>query len=113
MRGVPFLGSIVPILGMIVLFLGTIIPNSGTANAEPFARAVSPDEKTRIFLHNEPCKLDAIKNMPGRATWEENGTVIEGCFSPVTQIQELFQFYFEDKTVIIMPSRLFSRVTGA
>ena len=58
----------------------------------------------KITLTDEPCKLkEMITNLPSRATWEENGSIIEGCYGAmrVNQTVVLLPMYWADKTVVI------------
>lgn len=62
-----------------------------------------------VRLTDEPCALEAVTNMPNRATWTEAGVVTEGCFG----IQgTLLLAYWADKTVTALPVRAFQRVSA-
>lgn len=65
----------------------------------------------KVTLYSDKCARAEIANLPLRATWTENGKVIEGCFgvSPFG----LLVFWFSDKTVFDIPVEYFKRVTGA
>lgn len=65
-----------------------------------------------ITVFNEPCKLDAVTNLPFRATWEENGKVTEGCVAPRPDAGVVVG-YFSDKTIALMPIQMFKRLVGA
>lgn len=82
----------------------------GQANAEPFAQVQSVDG-VRIVLYREDCALSAITNLPGRATWEDNGKVFEGCWG-VRPNMSVVLMYFDDKTVAAIPISSFERPGG-
>jgi hypothetical protein len=83
---------------------------SGKVFAEPFIAA--EQNGVRIAVYTEPCVLKEVTNLQRRATWTENGKVIEGCAGYFPQI-ELVLFYFADKTVVPVPSSFFQKVSGA
>jgi hypothetical protein len=64
----------------------------------------------RVVLTNEPCKLTSVTNLPYRSTWTEHGKTIEGCFGMFGN--QMVGFYFEDKSVAVIPARAFSRLSG-
>lgn len=64
------------------------------------------------LYHPEKCQLEAVSNLPFRATWTENGKTFEGCFTIDGQLG-IVRMYFEDKSVVAIPVQLFQRVTGA
>jgi hypothetical protein len=79
--------------------------------AEPIAQ-FTVNEKTRIVLHSEPCKLKGqIENLPGRAVWEESGKIFEGCWGFDGKFGMMW-LYFSDKTVVGFPVREMQRLTG-
>ena len=80
------------------------------ANGEGVFQA-EPGNGVRVVLHNEPCKLKEVVNLPFRATWHEAGKEIEGCFGPRPDAG-IVVFYFADKTVGIAPIDAFKRITG-
>lgn len=90
-------------VGLVGVFIG-----SGVAQADPMARTESGG--VVVTIYTEPCKLDAVTNLPQRATWVENGKTTEGCagIHPAGAVM----FYFSDKTVVIHPTRAFVPVTG-
>lgn len=66
----------------------------------------------KVTIYSEPCALkDQITNLSGRATWEENGKVNEGCVAFRPDIG-LLLFWFDDKTVTVIPAGAFKRVIG-
>lgn len=91
-----------------VLILGTFVPNLSTA--EPIAQASDPN--STLILRNEPCQLEAIANLPMRATWEENGKVLEACWGFVSEV-DMVLFYREDKKIKLTPSRAFKPMVNS
>ena len=79
------------------------------AFAEPLFRGEG--QGVVITLFNEPCRLDAVTNLPYRITWEEKGKTVEGCFAP-REDAGVVVGYFADKTVALMPVQMFVKVTG-
>lgn len=73
------------------------------AAAEPIAEATARNG-VRVTLYEEPCALAAVVNLPRRATWTQNGQVIEGCYGDSNGI---IACYFADRTVVLIPSRFF------
>lgn len=65
----------------------------------------------RIVVYNDPCKLDAIKNLPARAVWTENGKDVEGCAGARDDLG-VVAIYFADKTMVLLPMFAFRRVTA-
>lgn len=63
-----------------------------------------------ITLTDEPCALEAIANMPMRATWKEpNGKVWEACYGAMGGA---VVFYCADKTIQVLPMQGFRPVVG-
>lgn len=81
----------------------------GSAHAEPMFRAEG--DNTVITLHSEACALEAVANLPRRATWLEGGKTIEGCWQ--NHPFGLVILYFADKTVVLVPTQAFTQVTGS
>lgn len=80
------------------------------ALAEPLYEV--QQDGVKITLTDEPCRLrDAVKNLDRRAVWEEKNLKSEGCFGQ--HPAGIVMFYFEDKTVFILPAGAFTRVFGA
>ena len=69
------------------------------------------DQGIRITLYDEPCKLDAVKNLKFRAVWTEKGRDIEGCVG-LRPDAGVVVAYFADKTVALIPMEIFRSVTG-
>ena len=68
-------------------------------------------QNVRIVLTDEACSLKEVTNLPYRATWTQDGKTIEGCVGAFGG--GFLAFYFADKTVAIVPSRVFVPLTGA
>lgn len=67
----------------------------------------------QVVLHNDLCSLtDRIGNLPHKATWQEDGKVYEGCWGLRPDVGYVI-FYFEDRTVGLIPIRALRRVLGA
>lgn len=67
--------------------------------------AVASHGGVSVHLTNEECRLDAVKNLPSRAIWNEGGKVFEGCYG----LSDCgIVAYFDDNTVVVMPVALFS-----
>jgi hypothetical protein len=81
----------------------------GTAKAEP--RYTASVQGVQITLYDEPCKLDAVANLPHRATWTEQGKTFEGCFHFFEHVG-LIVAYFADKSVAPMPPQIFKPLTN-
>lgn len=62
-----------------------------------------------VTLTNEKCALPAVSNLPVRATWAEKGKTHEGCYG-VSFGNVLM--YFDDRTVVSLPSRHFQPARG-
>jgi len=70
--------------------------------AAPIAVANAPGVTVTLF--DEKCKLPAIKNLPLRATWTQNGKTNEGCFGGFTEAGAI-GLYFDDGTVAVIPAQ--------
>lgn len=79
------------------------------AHADVMAQTVTEDGQ-KIVLTNEPCKLEAVTNLKHRATWHEKGKVYEGCYG--VHPAGVVLGYFADKTVVMIPVQVFTKVTG-
>lgn len=91
-----------------VLFLLLLLLAASYALGEPVYEA--KDDKVRVVIYTEACELKEVTNLPRRATWTENGKVTEGCFG---SMPGLALFYWSDKTVVVIPQEMFTRVVGA
>ena len=63
----------------------------------------------RVTLYDEPCALDAVSNLPYRATWETKNEKFEGCFGDGGGI---VGFYFSDRSVVFIPAGAFLPAIG-
>ena len=89
-----------------MLFIGLFLITDNV-KAAPVAEAQGPG--VVVTLTDEACRIAEVSNLKLRATWTENGKTTEGCFA-VTQGMALF--YFLDRTVVVIPSGMFQRVTS-
>ena len=80
------------------------------AQAEPLYRADTGDSV--ITVHSEPCAVQAVGNLPKRATWQEKGKTYEGCAGQHPQFPILIFYFAGDKSVVVVPVQLFQKVTG-
>jgi hypothetical protein len=64
-----------------------------------------------ITLTDDPCELDAVKNLPYKATWVEDGKTFQGCFAPRPEVQ-LVVAYFDDRTVALIPFQALKKLEG-
>jgi hypothetical protein len=82
---------------------------SWPAFAEPMVKANV--QGIEITVYTEDCALkNVVSNLPKRATWVEKGKTFEGC-AGATQFGVLI-FYFNDKTVAVVPVEHFAKVVG-
>jgi hypothetical protein len=70
--------------------------------AAPIAAATAPGVTVTLF--SDKCKLPAVKNLPLRATWTQDGKTVEGCFGGFTEANAI-GIYFEDGTVAVIPAQ--------
>jgi hypothetical protein len=80
------------------------------AHAGPILRAQA--EGITVTIYEEACQLKEVTNLPKRATWTEKGKTFEGCIGAHPQFPVLMA-YFTDKTVVVLPVEMFTRVVGA
>lgn len=86
---------------------------AGKVYAEPMAVANVNGGQVVIMVYTDDCNLkDTVINLPKRATWTEGGKTFEGCVG-VQPEAGVAMFYFDDKTVAIVPLQIFARATGA
>lgn len=78
------------------------------ADAAPIAS--SSGQGVTVVLTDEACALEAVGNLPARATWTEDGRLLEGCYAI---FGVLIVAYFEDRAVVLIPARSFQRATGS
>jgi hypothetical protein len=53
-----------------------------------------------------------VSNLPGRATWTQDGKVFEGCYGLDMDLGLVVAYFQSDRTVVNLPQFLFERVTG-
>ena len=75
--------------------------------AEPIAQVERGSIK--VIIYSDKCSLEAVSNLPFRATWIENGEITEGCVDLDVKMK-LLKFYFADRTVVTMPMHYFSKL---
>ncbi len=92
--------TLLTIAGAMVILLLLVLVNF--ALAAPVA--VAKDATRQITLHDDPCLLEAIENLPLRATWEERTRTFEGCWE---RIDGLIVTYWSDRTVVLFELRHF------
>ena len=80
------------------------------ANADPRFQVVA--DGARIVLHDDKCAVGAVVNLPYKATWEEKGKVFQGCWGARPDAG-VVMFYFDDKTVGIIPMQELTAVKAA
>ena len=90
-----------------LLLLATLL----STPAVPAPVAVSQGEDVTVTLHDEPCALTAVVDLPRRATWTEGGATLEGCYGvhsagPVV-------LYFVDRSIALLPRSAFIPLSGA
>ena len=85
----------------LVVLLLIAVAWSTKAHAAPKFEADS-EGGVRVVLHDEPCALDAVTNLPYRVVWHEGGQKVEGCWGPRPDAQVAVA-YFADKTVALIP----------
>lgn len=72
--------------------------------------AISEDG-VRIVLHDDQCRLAAVKNLKSRITWHEKGAVVEGCYGQ--HPSGVLIAYFADFTVALFPMNVFQAIRSA
>jgi hypothetical protein len=55
--------------------------------------------------------LKEVSNLPYKATWVEDGRTYKGCWAANQGF--VVGFFVDDKSVAVMPMRIFQKVTGA
>ena len=99
---------VIVVLGVICALV--LVGLATNAHAIPLFQAEA--EGIKIVLTDEDCRLPAVSNLPKRATWHEKGKVFEGCFGAHPMFPVIMG-YFADKTVVVLPVEMFTRVSGA
>ena len=98
----------------LILALGVLVWLAGHALAGPLFEADGEDERgsgLKVVLYEEPCAIKTISNLTRRATWVENGIVIEGCWAP-TPVGVVMLYFHADRTMIVIPNTVFQRSPG-
>lgn len=98
---------IVGLLALVALGVAATWPTN--AHAGPILRGEA--EGITVTIYEEACQLKEVTNLPKRATWTEKGKTFEGCIGAHPQFPILMGF-FSDKTVVVLPVQIFTRVTG-
>lgn len=94
---------------VVAIGLGLILV-AATAQAEPIY--VASQGGIKITLYNDKCELSEVSNLPLKATWEEGGKLYQGCFALNPQMGVVAAYFREDRSVAVIPSNVFQRVTG-
>ena len=94
----------VVLVGHVVVLLAL---TTSTVRAEAVASAQAPG--ITVLFYNEPCALKQVTNLPLRATWRQNGKVVEGCFGAFLEAGAVGAF-FNDGTVVVIPASCIGRV---
>ena len=92
-----------------VLFLAILFCFPSMVVARPMA--IAQAEGVTITLHSDECALPGITNLKMKATWFEKGKTFQGCWGAHPQYG-LVMFFFEDKTVVVLPGDAFAPITG-
>lgn len=69
------------------------------------------EDGVRIVLHDDACRLAAVKNLKSRITWHEKGKVSEGCYGQ--HPSGVLIAYFDDFTVALFPMNVFRAIRSA
>ena len=64
-----------------------------------------------ITIYDEKCTHPEASNLPLRATWSQDGKVFDGCAGAFTDFG-VVAFWFDDKTVAVVPVQVFKRMTS-
>jgi hypothetical protein len=80
--------------------------------SEPVYEAREEGSGVRVVLHDTPCELSEVSNLPRKVEWHENGKVIQGCWGQRPDIGIVLMYFGADKTVGLAPMQAFRRVTG-
>jgi hypothetical protein len=99
---------VIAALGVICLIVLAGIATN--AYADPRFQVVA--DGARIVLHDDKCAVGAVVNLPYKATWEEKGKVFQGCWGARPDAG-IVMFYFDDKTVGIIPMQELTAVKAA
>ena len=94
-----------PATGVLAAILVLFTPQAG---AEKIAH--SEGNGVVFSLYDDKCQLEAVSNLPKRATWAEKGVTHEGCYA--LHPAGLVVAYFADRTVVLAPTRVFRQVVA-
>ena len=81
-------------------------------NAYAEARFQVVADGAKVVLFDDKCAVSAVANLPYKATWEEKGKVYQGCWGARPDAG-VVMFYFDDKSVGIIPIGELTAVRGA
>jgi hypothetical protein len=99
------IGAVVALAAALAVILSLYMPPARADAALYRAIGENPAGQTvEVVLHDEPCALEAIANLPKRATWTEPGKTYEGCWGPDPHLP-IVQVYWSDRTVVAIPRR--------
>ena len=91
------------------VLLGLLFGVAYCAYGEPVYQTT--DGEVRVVLHDEPCTLKEVVNLPRRAVWHEKGKATEGCWA-VRPDFGVIVMLFSDRTVGLAPIGDFRKVTA-
>jgi hypothetical protein len=94
-------------LGVVCLIV--LVGLATNAHAGPRFQVVADGAK--VVLHDDKCAVSAVANLPYKATWEEKGKVFQGCWGARPEAG-IVMFYFDDKSVGIIPIAELTAVVG-
>jgi hypothetical protein len=94
-------------LGVVCLIV--LVSLATNAHAGPRFQVVADGAK--VVLHDDKCAVSAVANLPYKATWEEKGKVFQGCWGARPDAGVVV-FYFDDKSVGIIPIAELTAVVG-
>lgn len=95
---------------VVAILLGLILVGC-VADAAAGPVAVTHHEGVKITLYDDPCTSDVVSNLPYKAEWVEKGKTYTGCWGlhPMGLVMTYFK---EDRSVALIPARVFEKVTG-
>lgn len=95
---------------VVLLFAVWVVVYATEAGSKPVASYQG--NGMSITLYDDECTLKAeVSNLHHRSTWTEKGKTFEGCWS--AHPNGFVVIYSIDKSVVVVPARVFERVTGA
>jgi hypothetical protein len=63
-----------------------------------------------IVLHDEPCELKMVSNLPYKSTWHQDGKQFHGCWGVMGE--HVGAYFVEDMSFAIIPVSVFKRLVG-